>query len=149
MKSHWGLWFHMHEHVPMSMRDKFLVHWRANVGMLREKKILALSSFIAILPSLVFGLALWYFDPLSQRRSPATSISLTALLALIGGGMAFWLAVQHLFFVYTMNRYYAPFVRREIALLGMPMCPACGHLLANMQVRRCPECATHMQSNNS
>jgi hypothetical protein len=38
----------MHEHVPMSMRAKFLVHWRANVGMLREKKILALSSFIAI-----------------------------------------------------------------------------------------------------
>ena len=61
----------MHEHVPMSMRDKFLVHWRANVGMLKEKKILALSSFIAILPSLVFGLALWYFDRLLGDMVPA------------------------------------------------------------------------------
>ena len=66
MKSHWGLWFHMHEHVPMSMRDKFLVHWRANVGMLKEKKILALPSFIARSPDLI---ALGVSDEIHNRRT--------------------------------------------------------------------------------
>ena len=148
-RSDWGLWFHMHEHVPLSMRARFLVHWRANWRMFQARKILALSSLIALAPSLLFALLLWIFDPFNPRKFEAHPMDLTVLLGVIGGMLLLWLVVQHLFFVYTMNRYYAPFVRREIALLGMPMCPACGHLLANMQVRRCPECATHTQSNNS
>ena len=147
-RSDWGLWFHLHEHVPLSMRARFLVHWRANWSMFRARKILALSSLIAIAPTLFFALLLRIFDPLNPRKFEAHPIDLMLLVGVIGGMLLLWLVAQHLFFVFTMNRYYAPFVRREIALLGMPMCHACGHCLASMQVERCPECGTKLQPNN-
>ena len=146
-RSDWGLWFHMHEHVPLSMRARFLVHWRANWRMFQARKILALSSLIALAPSLLFALLLWIFDPFNPRKFEAHPIDLTVLLGVIGGMLLLWLVVQHLFFVYTMNRYYAPFVRREITAFGMPMCHACGHRLASRQVDRCPECGTQLLTN--
>ena len=147
-RSDWGLWFHLHEHVPLSMRARFLVHWRANWSMFRARKILALSSLIAIAPTLFFALLLRIFDPFNPRKFEAHPIDLMLLVGVIGGMLLLWLVAQHLFFVFTMYRYYAPFVRREIALLGMPMCDACGHCLASMQVERCPECGTELQPNN-
>ena len=147
-RSDWGLWFHMHEHVQLSMRARFLVHWRANWRMFQARKILALSSLIALAPSLLFALLLWIFDPFNPRKFEAHPIDLTVLLGVIGGMLLLWLVVQHLFFVYTMNRYYAPFVRREITAFGMPMCQACGHRLASMKVERCSECGTELQPNN-
>ncbi|MEI6023583.1 MAG: hypothetical protein WCP80_03195 [Phycisphaerales bacterium] len=75
-------------------------------------------------------------------------MDLMLLVGIVGGILLIWLIAQHLVFVFTMNRYYAPFVRREIALLGMPMCHACGHCLASMHVKRCPECGTELQPNN-
>ena len=146
-RSDWGLWFHMHEHVPLSMRARFLVHWRANWRMFQDRKILALSSLIALAPSLLFALLLWIFDPFNPRKFEAQPMDLTVLLGVIGGMLLLWLVVQHLFFVYTMNRYYAPFVRREITAFGMPMCQACGHRLASGQVDRCPECGTQLLPN--
>ena len=146
-RSDWGLWFHMHEHVQLSMRARFLVHWRANWRMFQARKILALSSLIALAPSLLFALLLWIFDPFNPRKFEAHPIDLTVLLGVIGGMLLLWLVVQHLFFVYTMNRYYAPFVRREITAFGMPMCQACGHRLASGQVDRCPECGTQLLPN--
>ena len=146
-RSDWGLWFHMHEHVPLSIRARFLVHWRANWRMFQARKILALSSLIALAPSLLFALLLWIFDPFNPRKFEAHPMDLTVLLGVIGGMLLLWLAVQHLFFVYTMNRYYAPFVRREITAFGMPMCQACGHRLASGQVDRCPECGTQLLPN--
>ena len=146
-RSDWGLWFHMHEHVQLSMRARFLVHWRANWRMFQARKILALSSLIALAPSLLFALLLWIFDPFNPRKFEAHPMDLTVLLGVIGGMLLLWLAVQHLFFVYTMNRYYAPFVRREITAFGMPMCQACGHRLASGQVDRCPECGTQLLPN--
>ena len=146
-RSDWGLWFHMHEHVPLSMRARFLVHWRANWRMFQARKILALSSLIALAPSLLFALLLWIFDPFNPRKFEAHPMDLTVLLGVIGGMLLLWLVVQHLFFVYTMNRYYAPFVRREITAFGMPMCHACGHRLASRQVDRCPECGTQLLTN--
>ena len=146
-RSDWGVWFHMHEHVPLSIRARFLVHWRANWRMFQARKILALSSLIALAPSLLFALLLWIFDPFNPRKFEAHPMDLTVLLGVIGGMLLLWLAVQHLFFVYTMNRYYAPFVRREITAFGMPMCQACGHRLASGQVDRCPECGTQLLPN--
>ena len=146
-RSDWGLWFHMHEHVQLSMRARFLVHWRANWRMFQARKILALSSLIALAPSLLFALLLWIFDPFNPRKFEAHPMDLTVLLGVIGGMLLLWLVVQHLFFVYTMNRYYAPFVRREITAFGMPMCQACGHRLAGGQVDRCPECGTQLLPN--
>ena len=146
-RSDWGLWFHMHEHVQLSMRARFLVHWRANWRMFQARKILALSSLIALAPSLLFALLLWIFDPFNPRTFVASPMDPTLLLALVGGMLLLWLVVQHLFFVYTMNRYYAPFVRREITAFGMPMCLACGHRLASRQVDRCPECGTQLLQN--
>jgi len=146
-RSDWGVWFHMHEHVPLSMRARFLVHWRANWRMFQDRKILALSSLIALAPSLLFALLLWIFDPFNPRNFEAQPMDLTVLLGVIGGMLLLWLVVQHLFFVYTMNRYYAPFVRREITAFGMPMCQACGHRLASGQVDRCPECGTQLLPN--
>ncbi len=146
-RSDWGLWFHMHEHVQLSMRARFLVHWRANWRMFQARKILALSSLIALAPSLLFALLLWIFDPFNPRKFEAHPMDLTVLLGVIGGMLLLWLVVQHLFFVYTMNRYYAPFVRREITAFGMPMCQACGHRLASGQVDRCPECGTQLLPN--
>ena len=147
-RSDWGLWFHMHEHVPLSMGARFLVHWRANWRMFQARKILALSSLIAVAPSLLFALLLWIFDPFNPRKFEAHPMDPTVLLGVVGGILLIWLIAQHLVFVFTMNRYYAPFVRREIAFLGMPMCHACGHCLASMQVERCPECGTKLQPNN-
>lgn len=146
-RSDWGLWFHMHEHVQLSMRARFLVHWRANWRMFQARKILALSSLIALAPSLLFALLLWIFDPFNPRKFEVHPMDLTVLLGVIGGMLLLWLVVQHLFFVYTMNRYYAPFVRREITAFGMPMCQACGHRLASGQVDRCPECGTQLLPN--
>ena len=142
--SAWGLWFHMHERVPLSMLARFMVHWRANWSMLKAPKILALSSLIALAPSLLFALLLWIFDPFNPRKF---DMDLTVLLGVIGGMLLLWLVAQHLVFVFTMNRYYAPFVRREITAFGMPMCQVCGHCLANMQVRLCPECGTQLLPN--
>ncbi|GDY04622.1 hypothetical protein LBMAG50_07630 [Phycisphaerae bacterium] len=115
--------------------------------MFQARKILALSSLIALAPSLLFALLLWIFDPFNPRKFEAHPMDLTVLLGVIGGMLLLWLVVQHLFFVYTMNRYYAPFVRREITAFGMPMCQACGHRLAGGQVNRCPECGTQLLPN--
>jgi len=146
-RSDWGLWFHMHEHVPLSMRARFMVHWRANWRMLRATKILVLSSVIAVAPSIFFALLLWIFDPFNARIFDTTPMDPMPLIGLLAGLLLLWLIAQHLFFVFTMNRHYAPFVRREIAYLGMPMCTACGHCLASMQVQRCPECGTQVRQN--
>ncbi|MSR34762.1 MAG: hypothetical protein EXS12_08230 [Phycisphaerales bacterium] len=112
--------------------------------MLKAPKILALSSLIALAPSLLFALLLWIFDPFNPRKF---DMDLTVLLGVIGGMLLLWLVAQHLVFVFTMNRYYAPFVRREITAFGMPMCQACGHRLASRQVDRCPECGTQLRPN--
>ncbi len=146
-RSHWGLWFHMHEHISLSMRKRAMVHLRANWRMLGAPYLLAISSLIAIAPSLLFGLLLWIFDPLNPRRLQSNPIEPSAFLGLAGGAILLWLAVQHFFFVYTMNRYYAPFVRREMTRLGIPMCQECGHRLAGMQTPRCPECASELRPN--
>jgi uncharacterized paraquat-inducible protein A len=64
----------------------------------------------------------------------------TVLLLVVAGVVAAWLVAQHLFFVYAMQRWYAPFVRRELSRRGLPVCERCGHRLPPRTPAACPEC---------
>lgn len=135
-QQHWGLWMRLHEPVRMPFMDRLRIHLWANIRMLGRPGVLLLSSAVAVLPSGVFCVAmLLALDGIGSRR-----LGTTASLLALGGAVAVWLAVQHLFFVYSMQRWYAPFVRREFARRGVPMCDRCGHRLPPSTPEACPEC---------
>ena len=135
-QQHWGLWMRLHEPVRLPLADRLRIHLWANIRMLARPGVLLLSSAVAVLPSAVFCLAmLLALDWIGSRR-----LGTTASLLALAGAVAVWLAVQHLFFVYSMQRWYAPFVRREFARRGMPMCERCGHRLPPSPTATCPEC---------
>jgi uncharacterized paraquat-inducible protein A len=133
---HWGLWMRLHEPVHIPLVERFRIHLWANVRMLMDPVVLLVSSAVAVLPTLAFFLALrLLFNHLDLRRAGTM-----AWLLGFAGAVALWLLVQHLFFVYSMQRWYAPFVRREFGRRGMPMCERCGHRLPPQRPATCTEC---------
>jgi hypothetical protein len=126
----------LHEPIRIPMGDRLRIHLWANMHMLKDPVVLLVSSAVAVLPTLAFFLALrLLFAHLDLRRAGTT-----AWLLGFAGGVALWLLVQHLFFVYAMQRWYAPFVRREFGRRGMPMCERCGHRLPPRRPAACAEC---------
>ena len=139
--SHWGLWMRLNEPVGLSLREQLSVHFWANWLMLRQFRDLAISTAFALIPSGAFALLLWVARPL-RRGGPldAGRYDLSTVILIVACVIAAWLATQHFFFVYAMQRWYAPFVRREIARRGIPMCERCGHRLPPVTPAACPEC---------
>jgi len=139
--SHWGLWMRLNEPVGLSLRAQLLVHFWANWRMLVQFRDLAVSTAFALLPSAAFALVLWGARPL-RRGGPldAGRYDLWSVILIVACVIAAWLVTQHFFFVYAMQRWYAPFVRREIARRGIPMCERCGHRLPPRAPAACPEC---------
>jgi hypothetical protein len=139
--SHWGLWMHMHEPAGLSLRQQFVVHFWANWEMLKRPRDLAISSLFALIPSAALTAVVWLARP-HRRGGPLQALAgdQTLLLLVMAGVIVAWLAAQHLFFVYSMQRWYAPFVRRELCRRGFPMCERCGHRLPQATPATCPEC---------
>lgn len=139
--SHWGLWMRMHEPAGLSLRQQFIVHFWANWEMLKRPRDLAISSLFALIPSGTLAALLWLARPARRDSVLYALASHTSLIMLVLGGVVLaWLAAQHLFFVYSMQRWYAPFVRREMTRRGVPMCERCGHRLPPARPAACPEC---------
>ena len=146
---HWGLWMRLNEPVGLSLRQQFVVHFWANWEMLKQFRDLALSSLVALVPTAALATALWSIGALERRGAAqrvAARLDATSLLVAVGCGLALYLAIQHLFFVYAMQRWYAPYVRREITRRGIPMCERCGHRLPPATPRACPECGVPLRS---
>ena len=126
----------LHEPVRIEWARRLGIHFWANVRMLQQPRVLLLSSVVAIIPTLIFSvLVIAFVGQVDPRRTGSWTwtVGLVAALAL-------WLIGQHLFFVYAMQRWYAPFVRREFSRAGMPMCEHCGHRLPPVRPATCPEC---------
>jgi len=143
---HWGLWMRMHEPLGLSLRTQFVVHFWANWHMLLQWRDLVTSSLFALIPTAAMALALWTLKPF--RRGGVLDFATTDGSTLLLAGVAIivpWLAVQHLFFVYAMQRWYAPYVRRELIRRGNPMCERCGHRLPPSPPTACPECGVRLQ----
>jgi hypothetical protein len=141
--SHWGLWMRMHEPPALPLRQQFAVHLWANWEMLKRPRDLAVSSFVAVTPTALLAAVVWVGRP--HRRNgviETLAIDPSLMLLAIAGVVIAWLAAQHLLFVYSMQRWYAPFVRREMTRRGHPMCERCGHRLAPIRPSACPECGT-------
>ena len=138
---HWGLWMRLHEPVPISLGERLRIHLWANLRMLQRPGVLLLSSAVSILPTALFSLAVVVFAGLVDPRRAG---SLPWELGLVAA-VVIWLGSQHLFFVYAMQRWYAPFVRREFARRGMPMCDRCGQRLPPSTPDACPECGVTLQ----
>jgi hypothetical protein len=144
--SHWGLWMRLNEPVGLSLREQLAVHFWANWEMLRQFRDLAVSTVVALVPTGAFALLLWGFRPLRRGGLlDASRADLGSIILIVATAIVAWLAVQHLFFVYAMQRWYAPFVRREIARRGIPMCERCGHRLPPQAPATCPECGVPLQ----
>ena len=144
--SHWGLWMRMHEPAGLSLRQQFIVHFWANWEMLKRPRELLVSSLFALIPSGVVSAMLWLSRP--HRRDSllyALTPNMSLLLLVLGGLVIAWLVAQHLFFVYSMQRWYAPFVRREMTRRGVPMCERCGHRLPLAPPAACPECGVPLR----
>ena len=145
--SHWGFWMRLNEPAGLTLRQQFVVHFWANWEMLKQLRDLAVSTAVALVPSATFALALVWLRPF--RRGGLLDLSRADLAAplLMGACVTVaWLAVQHLFFVYAMQRWYAPYVRREITRRGIPMCVRCGHRLPPVAPAACPECGERLSA---
>ena len=138
---HWGLWMRLHEPVPMTLSERLRVHFWANVAMLVRPWALLVSSAVALIPTGALMVTLLTLDPWrpSGPLDP-NAIGTTAALTSMAAVLVVWLGAQHFFFVYAMQRWYAPFVRHEIARRGTPMCARCGHRLPPSPPAVCPEC---------
>ncbi|NBX25332.1 MAG: hypothetical protein EBQ99_04690 [Planctomycetes bacterium] len=126
----------LHEPVRIDLASRLAIHFWANIRMLQRPGVLLLSSVVSIVPTVVFSLAVVAF---LGRVDPRRAGSWPWELGLVAA-IAIWLIGQHLFFVYAMQRWYAPFVRREFGRAGMPMCERCGHRLPLARPAACPEC---------
>jgi hypothetical protein len=133
---HWGLWMRLHEPVRIHLAARLGIHLWANIRMLQQPRVLLLSSLVAIVPTAIFSLVV---VTLAGHVDPRRAGSWPWVLGLVAA-IAIWLIGQHLFFVYAMQRWYAPFVRREFSRAGMPMCEHCGHRLPQARPVTCPEC---------
>ena len=145
--SHWGLWMRMHEPVGLRLREHLLVHFWANWEMLKRPMDLIISSLFALIPSGLLAGAIWLARP--HRRGSVVHMlagDTTVLLLVVAGVVVAWLAAQHLFFVYSMQRWYAPFVRRELCRRGLPVCERCGHRLPPQAPAACPECGVALSA---
>jgi hypothetical protein len=131
----------MHEPTGLSMRQHLLVHFWANWEMLKQPRDLVISSLVALIPTGTLATVLWLARP-HRRGSVLQGLTndQTVLLLVVVGVVVAWLAAQHLFFVYSMQRWYAPYVRRELCRRGFPMCERCGHRLSQETPASCPEC---------
>ncbi|MCE9620296.1 MAG: hypothetical protein K8R92_10370 [Planctomycetes bacterium] len=147
--SYWGWSFRMHEFVELPLRTRLLVHWRANLSMLRSPKILVISSLISVVPTFAMVLLMWRANLWRIYGIFFGSLPPTPFLVILGFSVTGWILLQHLVFIYVLNRFYAPFVRRELTAMGMPMCPACGQRLADRTVARCSECGTRLSADDS
>ena len=145
--SHWALWMRMSEPTGLPLREQFMVHFWANWRMLLQFRDLALSTLVALVPTLALAaLAVTPRAPLWRvLEFDASAGTMPSLLRLVAIVVAY-LAVQHLFFVYAMQRWYAPYVRREFARRGVPMCERCGHRLPPASPAACPECGVPLNS---
>lgn len=138
---HWGWWMRLHEPVPMTVPERLRVHFWANVAMLWKPGVLLASSAVALVPTAALMVALLALDPWRPGAAlDPNAIGTTAAITSMAAVLVVWLGAQHFFFVYAMQRWYAPFVRREIARRGTPMCDRCGHRLPPSPPAACPEC---------
>lgn len=135
--------FHAPEYRP-SWRTKVAVHWDANLRMLRRPMDIVVFTIISFLPSaallLIVGLAPWIWVP-GSAGGPPTTIDLPLFLLRTLATLAVFLPLQHVAFMIAMDLTYIPHVRATLRARGVPVCPACGHLLPpESPDASCPEC---------
>ncbi|MFM7809984.1 MAG: hypothetical protein ACKPEA_18955, partial [Planctomycetota bacterium] len=106
--SHWGLWMRMSEPTGRSLREQFIVHFWANWRMLLQFRDLAISTLVALVPTFVMASLAWSpRAPLWRMVELGVSNGLSGMLRLAAVVLVY-LVTQHLFFVYAMQRWYAP-----------------------------------------
>lgn len=135
------LWPRFHDpSLRLTHRERWRVHWRANLLMLRRPKdVLMFTAWsmspVILLFALVEGFpSLFTVDAMDSR-------GVLRLLLVVLVTMAGFFVVQHLVFVAAMQRTYVPHVRAALAERGKPVCSSCGQLMPPATPgARCPEC---------
>ena len=137
------LWPRFHDpSLRLSPMQRWRVHWRANLLMLRQPKDIALFTLWSMSPTVALVVLVEGFPELftadALRPTDMTRLLLVALLTLV-----VFLTVQHLVFVAAMQRTYVPHVRTALAENGLPVCLACGQRMPpETPGARCPECGS-------
>jgi len=132
------LWYDLHDRsMRLTIREKFRLHWRANLAMLRSPRAIVTFTAISLLPSgLWLGVMQLLFELTNTNKGWPSPVSLRLFLISI----PVYLLAQHLAFLRAMQWWYVPFVRRAFGTMGRPVCLGCGHPEAPGAIERCPEC---------
>ncbi len=116
------------------------VHWVANVRMFARVWPTVRFTVISLLPPALWvgasALAAWC---LPLQPGGWTIFRDRLLDAMLLGALPYIL-IQHIAFMIAIEATYAPLVREALAEIGIHVCPACGHRLADASTTRCPEC---------
>ncbi|MCH2161348.1 MAG: hypothetical protein MK085_05695 [Phycisphaerales bacterium] len=133
------LWPYFHDPAfKPTPRERFALHWEANLMMLKSFRAVAIFLVITLAPIILVVILFELFGPLSFNIA-AGQPNLTAIIAAQIGLLLAFLCVQHVAFVAAMSLTYVPFVRQAIRNQGTPICIQCGHLLATLS-SQCSEC---------
>jgi hypothetical protein len=152
--ANWNWWPQFHDpSLRLSWREQAVIHWDANLRMLRDWRACWRFIWISVLPVPLLVAALAVAMEGLQVAIGGTSATQTwLLLGLLL--LAAYLFLQHIAFMVAMRRGYLPFVREALSARGYPTCTSCGHLLGPTDAhtapgdvlqdypRSCPECGS-------
>lgn len=122
----WWPRFHDVAYRP-SLREQVIVHWRANLLMLRSPSAITSFMLLSLWPVALL-LATWWLLGFLDDNNPFLTRSSTGLATAAATFLGF-LLLQHVAFSQALIVSYAPFVRRAIRARGTPVCVHCGHVL--------------------
>ena len=129
--------FHDPEFKP-SRRERYAIHWKANLLMLKSFRAMAISLIIALVPVALFVIPFELIGPVKIDQATGKP-NIVTLVATQLGLLIVYLCMQHVAIVISMNITYVPYVRQAIRMRGTPICQQCGQLLAS-DSSRCAEC---------
>ena len=137
------LWPRFHDPaLRLTLPQRWSVHWRANMLMLRSPRDLILFTVWTMGPAVLLVVLVESMSGLleadAMNRTEANRLLMVTLLIL-----AVFFSIQHVVFVVAMQRTYVPHVRRALGERGIPVCLDCGQLLPpETPGARCPECGS-------
>jgi hypothetical protein len=126
------------------LRTAVILHWRANLLMLRSPRAIVGFLVLSSWPALLYLTAIWLIVFLGERTNNGSPfvggpvVGVVVVLAITVG----YLLLQHIAFSKALLLTYAPFVRKAMRERGHPICLRCGQLLHASDADRCPECGS-------
>ncbi len=128
--------------LRLTLPQRWRVHWRANLLMLRCPRDLIIFTAWTMGPVvLLFVLVESVPQVFSANANDPADINRLLLVSLLT--LAVFFGIQHVVFVAAMQQTYVPHVRRALVERGIPVCLDCGQLLPpETPGARCPECGS-------